>query len=80
MDDLEPERQYQFWVTAVTNAGEGMRSDILVQTPSKRGNWKQSNLIHTHLTGYTSLLKSIFLKPISKETSQKSVLQNKICF
>ena len=46
MDDLEPERQYQFWVTAVTNAGEGMRSDILVQTPSKRGNQNQSNLIH----------------------------------
>ena len=42
MDDLEPERQYQFWVTAVTNAGEGMRSDILVQTPSKRGNLNQS--------------------------------------
>ena len=38
VDDLEPERQYQFWVTAVTNAGEGMRSDIVVQTPSKRGN------------------------------------------
>ena len=36
VDDLEPERQYQFWVTAVTNAGEGMRSDIVVQTPSKR--------------------------------------------
>ena len=51
VDDLEPERQYQFWVTAVTNAGEGMRSDILVQTPSKRGNCNQSNLIHTHLTG-----------------------------
>ena len=43
MDDLEPERQYQFWVTAVTNAGEGMRSDIVVQTPSKRGNWKYGN-------------------------------------
>ena len=39
MDDLEPERQYQFWVTAVTNAGEGMRSDIVVQTPSKRGKY-----------------------------------------
>ena len=37
VDDLEPERQYQFWVTVVTNAGEGMRSDIIVQTPSKRG-------------------------------------------
>ena len=37
VDDLEPERQYQFWVTAVTNAGEGMRSDIVVQTPTKRG-------------------------------------------
>ena len=41
VDDLEPERQYQFWVTAVTNAGEGMRSDIVVQTPSKRGNYDQ---------------------------------------
>ena len=53
MDDLEPERQYQFWVTAVTNAGEGMRSDILVQTPSKRGKRNQSNLTHTHFTGLT---------------------------
>lgn len=37
VEDLEPDRQYQFWVTAVTNAGEGMRSDIILQTPSKRG-------------------------------------------
>lgn len=38
VEDLEPERQYQFWVTAVTTAGEGMRSDIVLQTPSMRGN------------------------------------------
>ena len=61
MDDLEPERQYQFWVTAVTNAGEGMRSDILVQTPSKRGNWNQSNLIYICKNlNDLSLLESIF--------------------
>ena len=78
MDDLEPERQYQFWVTAVTNAGEGMRSDILVQTPSKRGNWNQSNLIHIHLTGYDvalfqvhpSLPKSIFYTNFKRNISK----------
>ena len=43
VDDLEPERQYQFWVTAVTNAGEGMRSDIVVQTASKRGKIEKYN-------------------------------------
>ena len=39
IDDLETDRQYQFWVTAVTNAGEGMRSDIVLQTPSNRGTY-----------------------------------------
>ena len=29
---------------------KGMRSDILVQTPSKRGNQNQSNLIHICVT------------------------------
>ena len=34
----EPDRQYQFWVTAVTNAGEGLSSNVVTQTPSARGN------------------------------------------
>ena len=37
IDDLETDRQYQFWVTAVTSSGEGMRSDIVLETSSNRG-------------------------------------------
>ncbi len=37
IEDLEPDRQYQFWVTAVTNAGEGLSSNVVTQTPSSRG-------------------------------------------
>ena len=37
IEDLEPDRQYQFWVTAVTNAGEGLSSNVVAQTPSARG-------------------------------------------
>jgi hypothetical protein len=37
IEDLEPDRQYQFWVTAVTNAGEGLSSNVVTQTPSARG-------------------------------------------
>ena len=37
IDELEKDRQYQFWVTAVTSAGEGMRSDIVLETSSGRG-------------------------------------------
>ena len=36
IEDLEPERQYQFWVTAVTSAGEGMASMIITESPSAR--------------------------------------------
>ncbi len=36
IEDLEPDRQYQFWVTAVTSAGEGRSSDVITETPSTR--------------------------------------------
>ena len=36
IEDLEPDRQYQFWVTAVTSAGEGRSSDVISETPSSR--------------------------------------------
>ena len=36
IEDLEPDRQYQFWVTAVTSAGEGRSSDVITETPSSR--------------------------------------------
>lgn len=36
IEDLEPEKQYQFWVTAVTSAGEGRSSDVITETPSSR--------------------------------------------
>jgi len=37
IEDLEPDRQYQFWITAVTAAGEGLSSNVVTQTPSSRG-------------------------------------------
>ncbi len=37
IEDLEPDRPYQFWVTAVTSAGEGMTSMVVTETPSSRG-------------------------------------------
>ena len=65
VDDLEPERQYQFWVTAVTNAGEGMRSDIVVQTPSKRGKnnrYNEVNCIYIYilLFKFNYITKNLF--------------------
>ena len=36
IEDLESDRQYQFWVTAVTSAGEGMSSIVITETPSAR--------------------------------------------
>lgn len=36
IEDLEQGRQYQFWVTAVTSAGEGASSIVIAETPSDR--------------------------------------------
>jgi hypothetical protein len=36
VEDLQSGRQYQFWVTAVTNVGEGKSSNVVTQTPSDR--------------------------------------------
>lgn len=35
--DLEGDRQFQFWATAVTDAGEGMSSNVVTQNTGGTG-------------------------------------------
>ena len=37
VEDLSPGRQFQFWVTAVTNVGEGMSSNVVTMETTKTG-------------------------------------------
>nr|XP_040568004.1 Down syndrome cell adhesion molecule-like protein Dscam2 isoform X1 [Lepeophtheirus salmonis] len=47
IEDLESERQYQFWVTAVTSEGEGMSSNVITQTVTSRVPAKISSISQT---------------------------------
>ena len=40
IDDLDENKQYQFWVTAVTAVGEGMSSNVVTQKPSHTGQFR----------------------------------------
>ncbi len=46
VEDLQPGRQYQFWVTAVTSVGEGKSSNVVTQTPSDRVPARVTSLGH----------------------------------
>ena len=59
IEDLEPDRQYQFWVTAVTSAGEGRSSNVITETPSARVPAKITSLSNVI---YTPTLSSLNLQ------------------
>ena len=59
IEDLEPDRQYQFWVTAVTSAGEGRSSNVITETPSARVPAKITSLSDVI---YTPTLSSLNLQ------------------
>ena len=67
IEDLEPDRQYQFWVTAVTSAGEGRSSDVITETPSTRIPAKITSLsdtVYVHAQAKIQLQCSYLGEPI----------------
>lgn len=45
VEDLQAGQQYQFWVTAVTSAGEGMSSNVVTHTTTSKGEVPQQILV-----------------------------------
>ena len=69
IEDLEPDRQYQFWVTAVTSAGEGRSSDVITQSPGTRIAAKITSLsrvVYTPIRTNLNLQCSYLGEPIPK--------------
>ena len=78
IEDLETERQYQFWVTAVTSAGEGMASIVITEKPSSRLSAKitsLSDLLFVPTKSNLNLQCSYVGEPIPKGTGAKIIFK-----